>query len=80
METEGFVLCPYIISWKCKFTSTFTVSELAEHTDSVSIFGVISVLMGLHLTEEIAIGLNSETDFSVVVSAKADKGTVSMDS
>lgn len=36
--------------------------NLLNTTDSVSVFGVISILMGLHLTEEISVGMNSETE------------------
>lgn len=36
--------------------------NLLNGTASVSVFVVISVLLGLHLTEEIAISMNSETE------------------
>lgn len=36
--------------------------NLLDTAASVSVFGVISVLFGLHLTEEIAVSMNSETE------------------
>lgn len=49
---------------------------LLNTTALLSVHVVISVLLGLHLTEEITISMNNETDSFVVVPAKADEGTV----
>lgn len=47
---------------KVNLLPCFLFLSLLNTTDSVSVFGVISVLMGLHLTEEISVGMKSETE------------------